>query len=167
MGGSCKIQGEGGLMTWILPVFGETERQAPRIVCVWNSSQILLNLILRLLSDMVTKPGRHTRVYPKVSGLAAWSENCELYNFLPLGAVVSLFMRQSSEFCHRNPLYCFSTRVYCYCYLFRYRLSPETFGYTHIWPESASPKYPSNKVKGEVFPGLSKQHAMKMCWGRR
>jgi len=29
--------------------------------------------------------------YPKVSGLAAWSENCEWYSSLPLGAVVSLF----------------------------------------------------------------------------
>jgi hypothetical protein len=31
------------------------------------------------------------RVYPKVSGLAAWSENCKWYGFLPLGAVVALF----------------------------------------------------------------------------
>jgi len=27
----------------------------------------------------------------KVSGLAAWSENCKWYSSLPLGAVVSLF----------------------------------------------------------------------------
>jgi hypothetical protein len=33
----------------------------------------------------------HTRVHPKVSGLAAWSENCKWYSSLPLGAVVSLF----------------------------------------------------------------------------
>jgi len=33
----------------------------------------------------------HTRVYPKVSGLAAWSENCKCYSSLPPGAVVSLF----------------------------------------------------------------------------
>jgi hypothetical protein len=32
-----------------------------------------------------------TRVYPKVSGLAAWGENCKRYSSLPLGAVVSLF----------------------------------------------------------------------------
>jgi hypothetical protein len=38
------------------------------------------------------------------------------------------FVSQSSEFCHHNPLCCFSTSVYC-C-LFRYQLSPETFGYT-------------------------------------
>jgi hypothetical protein len=29
-----------------------------------------------------------TRVYPEVSGLAAWSENCKWYSSLPLGAVV-------------------------------------------------------------------------------
>jgi hypothetical protein len=33
----------------------------------------------------------HTTVYPKVSGLVAWSENCKWYSSLPLGAVVSLF----------------------------------------------------------------------------
>jgi hypothetical protein len=32
-----------------------------------------------------------TRVYPKVSGLAAWSENCKWYISLPLSSVVSLF----------------------------------------------------------------------------
>jgi len=31
------------------------------------------------------------RVYPKVSGLAAWSENCKWYSSLRLSAVVSLF----------------------------------------------------------------------------
>jgi hypothetical protein len=34
---------------------------------------------------------RYRRDYPKVSGLAAWSENCKWYSSLPLGAVVSLF----------------------------------------------------------------------------
>jgi hypothetical protein len=34
---------------------------------------------------------RHRRVYPKVSGLAAWSENCKWYSSLPLGEVASLF----------------------------------------------------------------------------
>jgi hypothetical protein len=32
-----------------------------------------------------------TTVYPKVSGLAAWSENYKWYSSLPLAAVVSLF----------------------------------------------------------------------------
>jgi Flp pilus assembly protein TadB len=35
---------------------------------------------------------RYRRVYPKVSGQAAWSENCKWYNSLPLGAIVSLFL---------------------------------------------------------------------------
>jgi len=32
----------------------------------------------------VTISERHTRVYPKVSGLVAWSENCRWYSFLSL-----------------------------------------------------------------------------------
>jgi hypothetical protein len=34
---------------------------------------------------------QYTRVDPKVSGLAAWSENCKWYSSLPLGAAVSIF----------------------------------------------------------------------------
>jgi hypothetical protein len=30
-------------------------------------------------------------MYPKVSGLITWSENCKWYSSLPPGAVVSLF----------------------------------------------------------------------------
>jgi hypothetical protein len=37
------------------------------------------------------KKKRHTRVYPKVFGLATCSENCKRYSSLPLGAVVSIF----------------------------------------------------------------------------
>jgi hypothetical protein len=33
---------------------------------------------------------KNTRVYPKVSGLAAWNENCKWYSTLQLGEVVSL-----------------------------------------------------------------------------
>jgi hypothetical protein len=40
------------------------------------------------------------------------------------------FVSQSSEFCRHNPLCYFSTSVYC-C-LFRYGLSPQTFGYILI-----------------------------------
>jgi hypothetical protein len=35
-------------------------------------------------------------------------------------------------FCRHNPLRCFSTSVYCCKRIFRYRLSPETFGYTLV-----------------------------------
>jgi hypothetical protein len=58
----------------------------------------------------------HTRVYPKVSGLDAWSENCKWYNSLPLGcSCIAVFVSHSSEFCHHNPLCCFSTSVYYCC----------------------------------------------------
>jgi hypothetical protein len=33
----------------------------------------------------------HARVYSKVSGLAAWSENFKRYSSMLLGAVISLF----------------------------------------------------------------------------
>jgi hypothetical protein len=83
--------------------------------------------------DRGCQSGYWNQLYPKVSELAAWSENCKRYSSLPLGAVVSVFLSQSSEFCCHNPLCCFSTSVYC-CYrcLFRYRLSPETFEYTLV-----------------------------------
>jgi hypothetical protein len=41
------------------------------------------------------------------------------------------FVSQSSEFCHRNLLCCYSTSV-CFCCLFRYWVSPENFGYTFV-----------------------------------
>jgi hypothetical protein len=42
------------------------------------------------------------------------------------------FVSHCSEFCRHNPLCCFSASVCCCC-LFRYRLSPETFGYTLVF----------------------------------
>jgi hypothetical protein len=37
------------------------------------------------------KKAVYTRVYPKVSGLVAWSENSKWYSSPPLVAIVSLF----------------------------------------------------------------------------
>jgi hypothetical protein len=51
---------------------------------------------LGVLSEFKNDVLHHTynmRVYPKVSGLATWSENCKWYSSLPLGAVVSLFYK--------------------------------------------------------------------------
>jgi hypothetical protein len=48
------------------------------------------------------------------------------------------FVSQSSEFCRHNPLYCVSTSVYCCKDIFRYRLSPETFGYTLVNEEGSA-----------------------------
>jgi hypothetical protein len=57
-------------------------RVCEQVVIAWNSAQTVILLLLPIVD---------TRVYPKVSGLAAWSENCKWYSSLPLGAVVSLF----------------------------------------------------------------------------
>jgi hypothetical protein len=42
--------------------------------------------------------------------------------------MVQLSATRCIEFCRHNPLCCFSTSVYCCKRIFRYRLSPETFG---------------------------------------
>jgi len=42
------------------------------------------------------------------------------------------FVSESSEFCRHNPLCCFSTSNTKGERIFRYRLSPETFGYTLV-----------------------------------
>jgi len=41
----------------------------------------------KTLLDKLTS---YTKVYPKVSGPAAWSENCKWHSSLPLCAVVSI-----------------------------------------------------------------------------
>jgi hypothetical protein len=51
-----------------------------------------VNMLLSVIFDFnINVREKCTRAYPKVSGLAAWSENCKCYSSLPLGAVVSLF----------------------------------------------------------------------------
>jgi hypothetical protein len=58
--------------------------------------------VMEMLSKM-----ENTRVYPKVSGLATWSENWKsLCHYVQL---YRYFVSQSNEFCRHNPLYCFST----------------------------------------------------------
>jgi hypothetical protein len=51
--------------------------------------------------------------------------------------------------CQHNPLCCFSTSVYCCKCIFRYRLSPETFGYTLVFSNKFSrlPKVSIGVVK--------------------
>jgi hypothetical protein len=53
----------------------------------WKSKQALLDASKEGGLEVNTK---YTGVYPKVSGLAAWSKNCKWYSSLPLGGVVSL-----------------------------------------------------------------------------
>jgi len=60
---------------------GALEQQSYEVHCI--------RTLPRTMLPAIRNPG--ARVYPKVSGLAAWSENCKWYSSLPLGAVVSLF----------------------------------------------------------------------------
>jgi hypothetical protein len=63
-----------------------------------------------------------------------WPPGARTANGTALCHLVQLyryFVSQPSEFYLHNPLYGFSTSVY-YCCLCRYRLSPETFGYTLV-----------------------------------
>jgi hypothetical protein len=63
------------------------------------------------------------------------------------------FVSQSSEFCHHNPLCCFSTRVYCCCCccLFRYRVSSETFGYTIVFCTRDKVSWKFNRMWTRIF----------------
>jgi len=70
-------------------------------------------------------------VNPKVSGPAARARTANGTALCHQVQLYRYFVSHSSEFCCHNPLCCFLTSVYCCC-LFRYRFSPETFGYTYI-----------------------------------
>jgi hypothetical protein len=60
--------------------------------CILFTSQPKVGYPKRDFFDMqIVIPKQIMRVYPKVSGLAAWSENCKWYSSLPLGAIVLLF----------------------------------------------------------------------------
>jgi hypothetical protein len=59
------------------------------------------------------------------------------------------FVSQSSEFCHHNPLCCFSTSLYCCKRIFHYLFSPETFGYTLVAAPQDSQFY--RQSAGEVL----------------
>jgi hypothetical protein len=62
-------------------------------LCVGNRFPIREGILLFAVSSRpaLRLTQTHTRMYPKVFGLDAWSENCKWYSSLPLSAVVSLF----------------------------------------------------------------------------
>jgi hypothetical protein len=67
----------------IQPVSQQYTTELSRICCCYTS--------LTILESRAQIRQTYTKVYPKVSGLAAWSDNCKWYSSLPLGVVVSLF----------------------------------------------------------------------------
>jgi len=76
----------------------ESRRFLSQIFSVWSRTWCTRSVIRGLsfflwngnLKGHVTQ-SRFTRVWPKVSGLAAWDENCKWYRSQPLIAVLSLF----------------------------------------------------------------------------
>jgi hypothetical protein len=71
---------------------------------------------VKLCSQPLEHETSYTRVYPKVSGLTPGARTTN-----------------GTALCHcHNPLFCFSTSVYCCYCLFRCRFRPETFGYTVV-----------------------------------
>jgi hypothetical protein len=57
----------------------------------WRISYVTELLLVSQVADSCLVSQFYTRVFAKVSGLAAWSENCKCYSSLLLGALVSLF----------------------------------------------------------------------------
>jgi hypothetical protein len=73
----------------------------------------------------------HVHVRGGIQKFPDWPPTASIANGTALCHYVQLyryFVSQSSEFCRHKPLCCFLTSVFCCC-LFRYRLSPEIFGY--------------------------------------
>jgi hypothetical protein len=61
------------------------------------------------------------------------------------------FVSLSSEFCRHKPLCWFSTSVYCCKRIFRYRLSPETFGYTLVLFHHCTVSQPISRLEHGIF----------------
>jgi L-ribulose-5-phosphate 3-epimerase UlaE len=57
----------------------------------FSMSAITTNLLISSINEYEDASSTYMRVYPKVSRLAAWSENCKWYSSLQLDAIVSLF----------------------------------------------------------------------------
>jgi hypothetical protein len=108
----------------------DSERRQPIQISFMNSVNTFGKFRLVRTNRSTQRPTKtyFTKVYPKVSGLTAWNENCKWHNQLYRYSV-----SQSSEFCRHNTLCCFSTSVYCCKRIFCYRLSPETFEYTLVY----------------------------------
>jgi hypothetical protein len=109
----------------------ETVEQSGRSVTRLN--------VLRLLNNgNVTLTISKFYIWECIQKFPDWPPGARTANGTALCHYMQLYrycVSQSSEFCRHNHLCCFSTSVYCCC-LFRYRLSPETFGHTLVHWES-------------------------------
>jgi hypothetical protein len=82
----------------------------------------------------------------------------------------SSFVSQCSEFCRHKHLCCSPTSVYCCKRIFRYRLSPETFGYTLVHPckkagfESTITAFERSKIVRPLGSGLEEAKGPYLFW---
>jgi hypothetical protein len=96
---------------------------------VANFTDFNFNLLLRVLTSATSHVRECNQKFPD------WPPGARTANGIALCHWVQLyryFVSQSSEFCRHNLLCCFSTSFYCCKRIFRYKLSPETFGYTLV-----------------------------------
>jgi hypothetical protein len=102
-----------------------------------NSEGWLMDWLICSQDDFVICDCQHTEQIVRrcIQKFPDWPPGARTANGTALCHYVQLyryFMSQSSEFWRFNPLCSFSTSVYC-CSLFRYRLRPETFGYSLVY----------------------------------
>jgi len=130
----------------------------------WSKVQIMKLLISHFSPVSYTSPlfGLNTKVYPKVSGLAAWSENANGTALCYYMQLYSCFMSQSSEFCRHNPLCCSSASVYCCRRIFRYDSVRKLLDTPSFYP-----RYPILKTLSISYISDQVSHAYKTCLTER
>jgi hypothetical protein len=74
-----------------LQIHRQTDRQTDSFWNMETDSVTRSNSAASRITTATIKTCSPYEVYPKLSGLAAWTENCKWYSCVPLGALVSLF----------------------------------------------------------------------------
>jgi hypothetical protein len=106
------------------------------------SCRLILHLkVMYIYPDSVAETSAVGKIFTDVGGYIQkfpdWPPGARTANGIALCHYVQSYrylVSQSSEFCPHNPLCCFSTSNTKGKRIFRCRLSPETFGYTFVWP---------------------------------
>jgi hypothetical protein len=77
-------------VTYVTVIFAEVYAESFTSLNLQKDTFKIFFPLLSRASEILLHLWRR-RVYPKVSGLASWSENCKWYSSLTIGAVISLF----------------------------------------------------------------------------
>jgi hypothetical protein len=89
----------------------------------------------RVVENVIGRNTRDLGIWGCIEKFPDWPPGARTANGTALCHWMQLYrysVSQSSEFCRRNPLCCFTTSVYCCKRIFRYRFSLETFEYILI-----------------------------------